>query len=74
MYLSVPCGYRDIPAIIRNSGYHELRSLWVQGYTALVFGGSIALGAFPVGTGIYRKLRRLSNTVASVPCGYRDIP
>ncbi len=52
--ISVPCGYRDIPASLSPALATSMRSLWVQGYTALGSKAELTEDAFPVGTGIYR--------------------
>ena len=72
--LSVPCGYRDIPA--RRLELHKTtrRSLWVQGYTAKYDIVLVFSLAFPVGTGIYRFKLLSNRPKLCVPCGYRDIP
>ena len=55
---SVPCGYRDIPQFKTDESEMSLRSLWVQGYTGQCRIGLQMEIAFPVGTGIYRKIKR----------------
>ena len=72
--ISVPCGYRDIPHPFTLATNGITRSLWVQGYTALINGSIYVKGAFPVGTGIYRYGVCSCNASRCVPCGYRDIP
>ena len=54
LLICVPCGYRDIPDGAPKRKYIDLRSLWVQGYTAIDLYTRSMMLAFPVGTGIYR--------------------
>ena len=72
--MSVPCGYRDIPFFLLSASVIRLRSLWVQGYTVILFWIVSVIDAFPVGTGIYRFVLALTDDNGRVPCGYRDIP
>ena len=59
----VPCGYRDIPQQTNVLMKIQKRSLWVQGYTESVNFMQGVETAFPVGTGIYRDLKRPTITL-----------